>query len=37
MAGVGRVRLHGVDALRQLLLVEPSVARRTCWTCSRLY
>ena len=35
MAGAGRVRLHGVDALRLFLRPEPTVARRACWTCSR--
>ena len=34
MAGAGRVRLHGVDALRLFLRPEPPVARRACWTCS---
>ena len=37
MAGARRVRLHGVDALRRFLRVEPPVARRTCWTCSHLH
>ena len=37
MAGAGRVRLHRVGALRQLLRLERPVARRACWTCSRLH
>ena len=36
MAGAGRVRLHGVDALRRFLRVEPPVARFARRTCSRL-
>ena len=35
MAGAGRVRLHGVDALRRFLRLERPVARPACWTCSR--
>ena len=37
MAGAGGVRPLRVDALRQLLHVEPPVVRRTCRTCSRLH
>ena len=37
MAGAGRIRLHRARALRQLLRVEPPVARRACWTCSRFH
>ena len=35
MAGAGRVGLLRARALRQLLRLEPPVARRACWTCSR--
>ena len=37
MAGAGRAWLHCVDALRLFLRLERPVARRACWTCSRLH